>query len=55
MTRHLPVPRPSGHRYAMFGSAPALLVEPEEVLISGDAKKTKGPPDGEPFIFHGAP
>ena len=41
MTRHLPVPRPEGHRCAMFGSAPALLVEPEEVLISGDANKRK--------------
>ena len=41
MTRHLPVPRPAGHRCAMFGSAPALLVEPEEVLISRDKKNRK--------------
>ena len=41
MTRHLPVPRPSGHRCAMFGSAPALLVEPEEVLISESTKMKK--------------
>ena len=54
MTRHILVPRPAGHRCAMFGSAPALLVDPEDVLISR-VKKMKGPPDGEPFIFMARP
>jgi hypothetical protein len=38
----------------MFGSAPALLVEPEEVLISRE-QKINSPPDSELFSLKAVP